>query len=71
MSSIIDSQGGQVHSSANRSEGGTSPHAPAFAPATDPRIAGAPAVLVDEYETRKARGRESRLVRFRAAHPDR
>ena len=58
-----------MHSSANRSEGGASPGAPA--PATDPRIAGAPAVLVDEFETRKARGRESWLVRFRVAHPNR
>ena len=43
---------------------------PALDRVTDPRIAEALAVLADEYEALNARGRESLLMRFWAAHPD-
>ena len=46
------------------------PDVPALDPVTDPRIAEALAVLADEYEALNARGRESLLLRFWAAHPD-
>ena len=48
----------------------TASPAPAFEPVPDRRIAEALAVLADEYEALNARGRESLLMRFWAAHPD-